>query len=905
MIPIRLQLKNFLSYGSELQTIDFSPYNLICFSGKNGHGKSALLDAITWAIWGYARKTIGAAKADQGLLRLGQTNMMVCLDFSCNNSHYRIRRELTIRHNKPVAALDYGIVQADGTIASLTDKTIRATQQKIEHDIHLDFESFCNSAFLRQGQSNEFCKKSPKDRKEILTRILGLQQYEAIRRRAMDKAKQAHLEKQQLSLLLETLSNEIATEDTLNAEQKKLTESIEAIQKELDTQHKAYQVKKHEIDQLIEQKNRHAVDLFALDQTCKQKDLLKNQLQTARSEWRNIHKQQIKAQDITHLQKELEQLTQQCAHFQEKLQKGLKLKEQFLSKKNERATFEAQWRKTFYADLEQRKSKYHTLLLEIQKTESLQSHADTQHTALTKQLAEIIKEEQALKISLNTTEKIKQSFNADKKQFDRRKEAYQRYIAEGNIYTTQLAEHKQKQILACKTESASCPLCEQTVTASRRRFLEAKFARQVHTLTRKVQRLSRVVQALKPIIITQHAQLEPLQKKIHEEESITRRLQEIKAKQDILQKEIASLTNTIQETKKQREVLQAKRKEMHTALEKHEQSEQMQLKNTEQYAVLSQYIQTCEQEAKKLGYNAAIHKEVEQKKNALLERIEKQKTIVAQQPLQEERKKQIINVCKQIKALNIQQKNLEDKTKEVKTIDTKRMSQQKSLEETQQKIERIQKEKETLLQHTGSLNTQRTKLAITKEKYKKIKEDITQKTLLQQEYTAIAHAMSKDGIQALLIEDVIPEIEYETNELLTRLTNNQTQIIIESLKDLKSGATRETLDIFISDALGIRPYELFSGGEAFRIDFALRIAISKLVARRAGTALQTLIIDEGFGSQDEEGLSLMMDALYKIQDDFEKIIIVSHLPFMKDHFPVHFTIEKGPTGSNVSVIEHG
>ena len=50
----------------------------------------------------------------------------------------------------------------------------------------------------------------------------------------------------------------------------------------------------------------------------------------------------------------------------------------------------------------------------------------------------------------------------------------------------------------------------------------------------------------------------------------------------------------------------------------------------------------------------------------------------------------------------------------------------------------------------------------------------------------------------------------------------------------------------------------FSGGEAFRVDFALRIAISSLLARRAGTSLQTLIVDEGFGSQDAEGLQLIM-----------------------------------------------
>ncbi|MBA3954147.1 AAA family ATPase, partial [Candidatus Dependentiae bacterium] len=92
MIPLKLHIKNFVSYGATPQIIDFEPYQLICLSGKNGHGKSALLDALTWVLWGQARKVAGTAKADEGLLRLGQTSMMVSLDFSCNKEFYRVRR---------------------------------------------------------------------------------------------------------------------------------------------------------------------------------------------------------------------------------------------------------------------------------------------------------------------------------------------------------------------------------------------------------------------------------------------------------------------------------------------------------------------------------------------------------------------------------------------------------------------------------------------------------------------------------------------------------------------------------------------------------------------------------------------------------------------------------------------
>ena len=151
----------------------------------------------------------------------------------------------------------------------------------------------------------------------------------------------------------------------------------------------------------------------------------------------------------------------------------------------------------------------------------------------------------------------------------------------------------------------------------------------------------------------------------------------------------------------------------------------------------------------------------------------------------------------------------------------------------------------------------------------------------------------------------MPEIEQEANILLGQLTDNQTQIFIESQRDLKKGGSKETLDIKISDSIGLRPYEMFSGGEAFRIDFALRIAISKLLARRAGTALQTLIIDEGFGSQDDDGLQLIMDSILKIQDNFAKVIIVSHLPNMKEQFPVQFLVQKKASGSIISVIEQG
>ena len=56
MLPLKLKLRNFLSYGDFIQEVSFEGRSIICLSGNNGNGKSALLEAITWSLWGFARK---------------------------------------------------------------------------------------------------------------------------------------------------------------------------------------------------------------------------------------------------------------------------------------------------------------------------------------------------------------------------------------------------------------------------------------------------------------------------------------------------------------------------------------------------------------------------------------------------------------------------------------------------------------------------------------------------------------------------------------------------------------------------------------------------------------------------------------------------------------------------------
>ncbi len=95
---------------------------------------------------------------------------------------------------------------------------------------------------------------------------------------------------------------------------------------------------------------------------------------------------------------------------------------------------------------------------------------------------------------------------------------------------------------------------------------------------------------------------------------------------------------------------------------------------------------------------------------------------------------------------------------------------------------------------------------------------------------------------------------------------------------------------------------MFSGGEAFRVNFAIRLALSEVLAQRAGARLQTLVIDEGFGSQDTQGRQRLVEAINLVRPDFAKILVITHIDELKDAFPTRIEVEKTPHGSAVRVV---
>ncbi len=167
----------------------------------------------------------------------------------------------------------------------------------------------------------------------------------------------------------------------------------------------------------------------------------------------------------------------------------------------------------------------------------------------------------------------------------------------------------------------------------------------------------------------------------------------------------------------------------------------------------------------------------------------------------------------------------------------------------------------------------------------------------------LEEACGRNGVQALLIEKVLPEIEEHANELLHRLSGGEMHVRFDPQRDRKSdGSPIETLDIKIADSSGERPYENYSGGEKFRVNFAIRLALSQVLAKRAGARLRTLVIDEGFGSQDPEGRQRLVEAINEVQSDFACILVITHIDELRDKFPARIEVEKTAGGSRLSLV---
>lgn len=1014
MIPQQLTLRNFLSYRQA--TLDFRGLHVACICGPNGAGKSSLLEAIAWAIWGQSRAT-----TEDDLIHVGEKEAQVNLIFSSDQYLYRIIRT----HQRGQAtslefqvAVDPGSATSSPTFRSLTERKVRATQQTILAHLRLDYDTFINSAYLRQGRADEFMLKRPAERKQLLSELLKLDQYDQLGERAKDYARQL---KGQIGLLehnLATLQAQLQQGEALAQQQAELEATLQHLQQQqtaenhecqrlqsLQNQRQTWQEKiiwlqqqqgtlDQERQQLlsqlrgIQQQQQELATICAQEsqilsgykqfQELQAQEDIDNQKFQAYQQLREQQQQleQELATQVQHLQGQLQRHQAQLASLQEQ-QRHI---EQVLDRRTEieSALTQLQQARATLSHYDQRQAQVFPLL---QRQHQLQAQLDAQTAQLSARLEELQGTVNTLQRQQSRQPQLQQAVLQVTEQIDylQKRRTYQQHVQEKGLerrsfmerlqahqrdYQVQLAQLEQKFELL-RQPDAICPLCDRPLEQVHWTLVRQKHDQQRQDILDQIWVLREQLAVSEREIQVLRQEYRDLDQELSEFSEILQRrgqLQEQLQTTDTLK---STLEQTLTEVDRLQRSLQVKdyAREIQTELEHLETAlsqldydeknhaisrgqverwrwaeiKQAELRQTERQQAqinrqqpeveaaiaevqtqldrlkgvgkfeaqplpLQQQLNQLGHRLRELNYSREAHRslharlrqaQVWQLRYQELRQAQQQAPPIDQrlqelQQLLQQRTETYHSLRQQHQVLQEQLTANPDSRADLQTLEQQIQQRRQRLDQTLADLGRLQQAQRQLENLSRQFQEQQQQLITARQQHRV--------------YQELAQAFSKNGIQALMIENVLPQLEQETNHILGRLSANQLHV---QFVTQRAGRSRkkliDTLDILIADARGTRPYETYSGGEAFRVNFAIRLALARLLAQRSGSDLQMLIIDEGFGTQDAQGCERLIAAINAIAADFDCILTVTHMPSLKEAFQTRIEVTKASAGSQVSL----
>jgi len=857
LIPLRLTLENFMCYRQGLPTLNLENVHVACLSGDNGNGKTALLDSITWVLWGKAR-----ARTQEELIHQGQTSMSVELDFLANDQEYRVTRVHSRSRGSGSGKTELNLAVLNGKQpTSIMGNTIRDTEQQIINLLHMDYDTFVSTSYLRQGDADRFTKSNPADRKQILADVLSLDYYQELETAAKEKARKLQSQIDRNETALEIHSSELSDKASVTDVINKTNATIELITPQVNVLEKQLTKLSAIIENTSRDRNQSETFKSSLNLAVKEIKQAEEQETTLSLELLELENLISRSDEITEGKANLDQNSKELAKVEQNLRSVRDLEKksaaisQVIAVEDQRITVELGILKTRL------------------DSEMLPAVAEIPNIK-----QEIINLEHALK-TLKTQETELRSIEAKISLLEKEKNQLD---LENVSLMSQMTETRKRFDLLQESD-ASCPVCNQNLAEKGKDHLQNELK-----LVGKKSKKSYEINSLKIFelqdVLTNQSEIVTGKRKLLQEEENHHNAGIISSKTklihlDKIEQEVVAIRNTIK------------------SIESKKVTNDFSVENRKELNFVQSQI-------KKIGYDEQTHKSLidnetnyqkyrqlcSQLENAENRRIEINKFSDSNQILIQNRKEQV----------GIWNKELEQ-------IDTRLQQSQKSSQMSQE-VSRDLKSKRSELQSSISqrdiLKNRLLTIEQTESEVEKLRKSINSYKQEKDSYDELTAAFGRNGIQAFMIERSVPQIQEISNELLSKLTDNRMAIKLELREgrlDRLTGVPSEELDIRVSDEVGTRSYETFSGGESFRIDFALRIALSKLLASRSGAPLPILFIDEGFGSQDSKGQERLTEAIQSVQTEFEKIIVITHVEQMKESFEEQIEVIKTEDGATFRV----
>lgn len=859
MLPEKLKIQAFGPYVKQ-QEIDFTSFpHLFLIRGETGSGKTMILDAMTYALYG---KSSGGQREDLESMRSrfakDDTATIVDFQFSLKGHRYRFYRKIEVREkrNKEKTvklSIDAGEI-LDGQFQPFFENPKqRNVEEKAISLIGLTHDQFIQVMVLPQGKFEQLLTSKSEEKQEILRTLFQVEKWESISVVLNEKVngfrKEMEQRKQKIDALFESVQAE-SKDDII--EQCLLLEK----EKEQDTK------KLSELESLIKEVQEKITQQQQLWKLKEELDVLEKKKQQLDKESAAMKQHQKVIDDYHQVEKLLPYYHNKCQYENayEKRQKEYE---------------------TAQKQLEAITSQVKTL--EGMRKEMLQHHEDilTLETAVSRLDDRILKYTQMEQLNTLTQKLYKQKQHMEevfqqqqKKSLETEKEHAAIYEAYLNDTAMQLREVLQ--------DNEPCPVCGSIH----------------HPYTEVIQQQYVDVLSLKNI-------KEELQQNKDKEQQLQLELIKVSSQLEHSKTQLDQQTKDYQEAFQDHLALDSKakldhyQKDIKTQIKEHQYKEQQ----------LEQKIQTIilEQDRCERALSSSLKELQLAQENVMQARKEYERQNHEHIEESELAKQPNAAMIKQLEAkIEVHQKDQISIKARIEEL--KHKLQHQDLQEIRPLLNK-QKEQELQL-----------KQLLAKMAKNQSKKDVYQNVLKQsevmlkayeeaqpkhQKLVQFAKAMRGDnsvGIERYVLGIMLSNITQNANQLLMNVHHGRYQI---QRSEHASGKTRKFgLEFSIYDAYtcSMRSVVSLSGGEKFLVSLALSLALSISVqARNGGISFDCMFIDEGFGTLDEHSIADALSILEKMSRQKATIGIISHVEALKENIPDGIEVEKTRKGSTICI----
>lgn len=878
MIIEELTLKNFKSHKNS--KIDFNE-GITVILGQNGAGKSTLLEAIRFALFKKVDGNIQDMVRKPVDAQDDVSTMMVKLKFKHNNIQYEIER---IKKRS----------SSSSTIKRLSgDKTVQITNgekqvtEEIEKIIGVDKNSFLNAVYIRQGEITSLIDKTASDRKELISKLLNLDNLEKSWKNMINITKEYENK-------IELNDRLLANKEDLLKKEKENTESTVKITEELQTDEKlkeeltnTLKELEKEVESLNQKKEKYEknnVQIESLNKTIeetkiqlnKEETLLKT-IEAKEAENKSIEKEILKLplfKDFVEIKDKYDDKRAKLVETEQDIGRINALNETL---KNTKSDYE---KSIEYSEkLEALNERQNLLKKDIEELNRLESSLTTINSQKGDLFDKLEQKAKAARNILNNPnlrnpEEISTEYTKQLGEKEKQQESLNNEIKECQLKISSnntIITNTQKSLRDLKNTTDKCPICQSDISHEKHESLVEEYNNTIQecedsnkkineNIQEKNNRLKLVTDKISEIrtieansMIDDYNKFRNFLKEIKEINAKIESLKDKKEEYTLNDKNIEKLNENIKslETNKQSYLTtEATLKELKSIDELESDKNSL----TDEINGLKIKLKEINQKVKIPNDIKASIRYLEEKEKVYNENVgfisNKENTNNKIKEMNNKLTKEnnnLDNINRENRELSYDSKIHEKTHKEYTCTDKKCVEIEKKLVENKTKKEALEKEKSDIRENIKEL------------------EKLENEQIALNDYIKLLNNIremyGKDGVQRDLREKSKPQIELETNNIFNDFNFDYDNIKLDENYEITITKSDETLNV-----------SMLSGGEKIVVALALRLAIAKVISKQKN---ELLILDEPTVHLDEERKLELIEIL-RDTDIAPQMLIVTH-----------------------------